>query len=753
MSKGGALPKGFTEQKQILKEIPKPKTKKVEKTEYIKKSWWQKKLEEAVPKPKLELLKEKEGKGDWGGWYDFLGLEDPKIKEKEQKKRVDKVLESLRSNWELYLMWPDGLLRVWFEAEGCFAERDPYKRSYFTNFFNLREKPEGRKALLFWLRTLQFDKPFGGFSLTGEGVVINPEGTKVESRSYTEDKAKLIEEDDIDSGKLIKQIRKVDYDKTDPTVFDFHVIFTVILFWKSAMNAEIEGKKVKNKEVQKVIREKQNGNKFHDTVRRTFLNEYKEVKKIKMPKLNINPTLMQLYNAWKMTKVDGFFNMSRTGVGKSLAGILSTIITKSKYTLVICSNAIIDQWKDQILQVLPDAEISKGKTPHEYINGKPNYHIINYNKFSIKDVNTTIKKLKNQAFDFIILDETQNLKIRDELKISQRRKSVENLLTKLSILNKIKILCLSATPVINNVKEGKSMIQLLAHNDKKVLDALTKFSDSNTIRSASKVFALFLPYCIRFMEKYDIKEIGKLANGSYKTIDVDSYFPEGTSINDVEKMTWLNFEQVALQGKLPEIIKRIKGKTVIYTEYVTGMVNKLQKSINEAGYSTAIFTGSDKSGKDPFLANNADVLICSSALSEGFDGLQKVAGTIIFASLPWTYAKFEQVIGRLVRKGRKKNKKGKNTSVSIHIILARLKEFNGKKAYEYDRKIKYERLLAKNQTARCVTDGRLPDKIQLPKAPKLRKAIIEMMVKTGHSLILTRSEARKFKPRKTRAEY
>lgn len=39
MSKGGALPKGFTEQKQILKEIPKPKTKKVEKTEYIKKSW------------------------------------------------------------------------------------------------------------------------------------------------------------------------------------------------------------------------------------------------------------------------------------------------------------------------------------------------------------------------------------------------------------------------------------------------------------------------------------------------------------------------------------------------------------------------------------------------------------------------------------------------------------------------------------------------------------------------------------------
>jgi len=797
------LPKGFGKG-DLNTELPKKarKARKDEKTQYIDELWWEKHYTEILKKkrgtPITKALKEleknwkskyskysnkkidsffkkrdlyvvtKEDKkflkvfckelrekaksrvkkpvveGEWdtkGKWYGFLGTED---KTEEDKKRILKVIKKINDHWLFYKRWSDGSVFRWFDAEGCFKDRDPFRRSFFTNFFDLRKTPQGRKALMYWARTENFERSFGGMSLTQEGIIVNPEGKKIDTQtliSKSKEKVNLTEVDDIDTKKLLKEIRKINYDDTDPKTFDLHVKITNRFFWKSAVGKET---RLRNSEVIKIQKEKLNGNRFHDTVIKTFLSEYDQVKKIKTPdgwNPKIKPTLMQFYNAWIMTQLDGFFNMSGSGRGKTIAGILSAMVIKSKYTLIICSNSIVEQWKGQILECCPNALISIGKEPHRFVKGVANYHVINYDKFSLKDVGTTISKIKQQPIDFLILDEAQNIKVRDDDKKSLRRFAVDNMVTKLvknciklAKLKNLKVLCLSATPVINNIKEGKSMLELVGHNDPAILKALENVGESSTVRNASNLHTLFLPYCIRFMGNLNIEVIGLKEED---LIEVTSYLPEGCTFKDVEKMSWLNFEQIALDGKCSEIIKRVRGKTIIYCEFVTGIVDKLKKRLEEKGFSVGVYTGSEKSGREPFLNNGRDVLICSSALSEGFDGLQKVSGNIIFGSYPFTYAKFEQVIGRLIRKGRTKSKGAKKARVRVHLIMAKIKQRGGTKAFEYDLKVKWNRLQFKNQTARCVTDGENPDKIKLPIAPAIRKSMLELMVEKQHSLLPT----------------
>lgn len=669
-------------------------------------------------------------KGKWKGWGDFLGTgaESALEKRKRQKDKIDRILKDLQTNWKFYSRWTDGLMRNWFDNEGLFDVKDPYIRSFFTNFIDLRKTVEGRKAIMYWLKTHQFSKPYGIFSLGQQGTVLNPNATQLESKRYRTSSGTrrrlLLEEDKIDAKKVIAEIRKVT-DFKDPRTRELHVTFTKQLLWKASFAKETS-------EIKKIKAEKMNGNKFHDDVIKGFLDEYKQVKSVKLPSdfnPKLKPSLMQMYNAWKMTKVNGFFNLSRTGVGKTLAAILPSRLCESKYTLVIAPNNIVredqyneSQWKKQILQAFKNSFVSIGKVPHTRKRDVYNYHLINYDKFSQKDITALLRGLTAHNWDFVVIDETQNVKIRDEKIISQRREAVDALLKRIRRRNpKLKVVCLTATPVINNIKEGKSLLQMITGR------RMTEIGDATTVRNASRLHANFLPYSIRFMQEYNIKEIGRNSPIVCKA-QIDPSIP----IEDIEKMSWLSFEHIAMKAKIPEIIKRIKGKTIIYTEYVTGIVEELVDAVSKAGYSVGVYTGTDKSGKQGFIYGDTQVLIGSSAVSEGVDELQKVCSNLIFGSLPWTHARFEQVIGRIVRR------KQKNKQVSVHVLLATI---NG---YEYDQKIKFNRLEFKYQMARCVTEGTLPDKLKLPRS-KLRQEIIAAMVKQRRSGILTRVQAKSLK--------
>ena len=90
-------------------------------------------------------------------------------------------------------------------------------------------------------------------------------------------------------------------------------------------------------------------------------------------------------------------------------------------------------------------------------------------------------------------------------------------------------------------------------------------------------------------------------------------------------------------------------------------------------------------------------MIASSPLAIGVDGLQTVCNKLIINSLPWTNARYQQLVGRLVRYGQKMK------SVSTIIIRASIKY--GDKKFDYDAR-RWKRIENKRTLADCASNRR-----------------------------------------------
>ena len=186
-------------------------------------------------------------------------------------------------------------------------------------------------------------------------------------------------------------------------------------------------------------------------------------------------------------------------------------------------------------------------------------------------------------------------------------------------------------------------------------------------------------------------------------VDVEAERPTGTTLAELNSRP-LAIEQVLTEARIPEIIKRINGQTIIYTEYVgtaipkkPTILQKISEAVKEKGYSFGFYTGDDDTGLERFLQKKIQVLIASRPISTGVDGLQSVCTNLIFNTLPWTHALYVQIIGRIVRTGQAKNR------VDIHHIKASVGGYN------YD-DMKMNRLKFKRTLADCAVDGLLPEK-------------------------------------------
>jgi hypothetical protein len=113
-----------------------------------------------------------------------------------------------------------------------------------------------------------------------------------------------------------------------------------------------------------------------------------------------------------------------------------------------------------------------------------------------------------------------------------------------------------------------------------------------------------------------------------------------------------------------------------------------------------------------FCNGNAQVLIASRPIVVGKDGLQQVCDNIIINTLPWTNAQYQQLIGRIVRRGQIKD------TVKIHIIKARL---NG---YPYDERMKWNRIVYKRTLADCAVDGVMPVKNLATRTQAMKELIV-----------------------------
>jgi superfamily II DNA or RNA helicase len=390
--------------------------------------------------------------------------------------------------------------------------------------------------------------------------------------------------------------------------------------------------------------------------------------------------------AYKVTNLPYFGNFSGTGAGKTLSAILASRLIDSKVTVIVCPNDVVEQWKRNILDTFPTSKVTTGKDAFDiqYSKKEYQYAVLNYDKFSQEESPNFILKLSKEKIDFVILDEIHFTKIRNEEEISQRRKNLDGLMTGIRKKNpNVKVLGLSATPVLNNLREGRSLLELISG---KVYDDVAV---RPTIPNAVTLYEKLSTISIRELPRYSI-------DIDTHTIDVTAHRPADLSIRHL-KSNPLAIEKFLTDARIPEIIELIDGQTIIYTEYVEDIIQNLSTAVQDAGYTYALYTGFDRSGLTRFLDKKIQVLIASRPLSVGVDGLQHICNRLIINTLPWTNAQYQQLIGRLVRKGQIRD--------VVHVYLVKA-SIGG---YQYD-ELKWKRIQFKRTLADCAVDGRLPEK-------------------------------------------
>ncbi|AWU47131.1 ATPase [Sea otter poxvirus] len=145
-----------------------------------------------------------------------------------------------------------------------------------------------------------------------------------------------------------------------------------------------------------------------------------------------------------------------TGVGKTITTVfilkhLTDVYTTWTIMILVKKSLIDDPWKNTILQYAPEI------IPHcIFINyDDPNFH----NRFF-----TNIKTISSRHRIFVIIDECHNfisMSLTKESGITRPTKRVYNYLVKNIAQHNHKLLCLSATPLVNTSREFTMLINLL----------------------------------------------------------------------------------------------------------------------------------------------------------------------------------------------------------------------------------------------------------------------------------------------------
>lgn len=382
-----------------------------------------------------------------------------------------------------------------------------------------------------------------------------------------------------------------------------------------------------------------------------------------------------------------------------------------KNTLIICNNATVEGWTNSIHEYFSNNRIYTKKfldytDPKLYsvvdkydvnfVNGENNYLILNYETFQLEDGEYIVSELlKNNRIDYIILDEVQNVKQRDDDESTRR-----NVVSKLIIHSKEKnedllVMAMSATPVINNLTEPKKLIELLTgeiHNE---------LSTNESIINGVEMYKALTRYGLRYKPNYDISVNEEL-------VEIDGGHLSETIIR-IPRGAVVDFEKALIETKLDGIKDNIKKGTLIYTHYVTELSHLIGQYVKDLGFSIGYYTGEDKSGLRPFKEGKIDVLIGSAPIGTGVDGIQYVCNTLIPVCLPWTSSEYDQLVGRV-------NRQGSNFDhVNIYIPQVVIDVEDG--IWSWDKR-RHNIIKFKATLADLAVDGRVPKNL-LPSKTKL----------------------------------
>ena len=463
------------------------------------------------------------------------------------------------------------------------------------------------------------------------------------------------------------------------------------------------------------------GDKYFTLIKDMFFEEYNDVYKYEPPtgySFKFKPNLMQKLTVNRLLNNKNYGNWSGTGSGKTVSFIISSRELNSKLTLVIALNSTINQTCESIKEVYPDS-----LTFTEYEDGfvfdrtKNNYLVLNYEKFQHRNSEELYQSLtNNNQIDFIVIDEVHNAKQRDESDESIRRGVLKRLLGRIRETNtNVHTLAMSATPVINNLFEAKSLLQLLTGNE------YNEVKDRNTLSNAINMFQLISINGLRFMPIYDIS-INELTGHNMSNLNIDGTHLMDELLNKSER-NYIETEKLLLNDKLNSIKPYLKKGVIIYTYFTNGFVNVIEDYVRTLGFSVGFYTGDESiefrnNNLKLFKEGNLDILIGSKPIGTGVDGLQNVCDRMIILTLPWTDAEYTQLKGRIYRQGSIFN--------NVEIIIPQVKiELEDGNFWSWDVQrlnlIKNKRMLSD-----VVVDGVIPSK-KLPSPETMYKKAIESL--------------------------
>jgi superfamily II DNA or RNA helicase len=480
----------------------------------------------------------------------------------------------------------------------------------------------------------------------------------------------------------------------DEDIIESMVIDRINDLWELYMN---EGSKAVNKLLNA------HGGQYFTQIKRRFNAEKRAVNALKVPdgwsfrdaqgKL-CQPNLMQRRIAYLVQKERRIGNWSDVGAGKTLSAILAAYVVGAMVTLVITNNATVTQWESTILNAYP---VSFVCTELEETQNLPHdqhcFVVVNYEKFQLDHRRDYAEQLLALSPDFIVFDEVQLVKQRYiEEGESHRREVLRDLVDKAAEVNpSLYVLGMSATPVINNLTEAKGLLEIITGKDVAV-------GTLPTVNNALELHEHFVKSGPRYRPRYeDINDqdvppvIIKEARNDLLDGLIDA---QGSP---------LSMEQALLQAKLDLVRPYLTRGTMVYTYYIDGIIEPTKRYLEDMGLTMGLYTGGDKSGLELFLRGDVDVLLGSNTISTGLDGLQRVSNRLVALCLPWTFAEWKQLIGRLRRQGQTKQ---------VEVVVPQITlDYKGN-VWSWDQwrlaLIEYKQSLTD-----CVLDGKIPDAVRM----------------------------------------
>jgi hypothetical protein len=446
----------------------------------------------------------------------------------------------------------------------------------------------------------------------------------------------------------------------------------------------------------------------------TFMMEYKSVLNEKVGpdyKFEYPPSLMQKLMSYRIATNPYYGNWCGTGAGKTNAFLIASRRIDARVTVCVCPNAVVETIRKSILRVYPESTIIIPKSLDDitsYDRSKYNYVILNYEKFCQSYSPALVDKLVSlNQIDFLCFDEVHRAK-NDMSSINQN-------LTNLRVLGGeknpgMRVLGMTATPLINNLSEVRNLLELITGTSFEDIMP-TNLVTINNIHNAYKYLML---YGFRYVPDYKINCIEeKVDIDGTKELAEKLVGFENSEVGDIEgHMVQIKYEGIRYHIK--------KYRTIIYTQFIKNILPRIKEELRKNGITFREYTGEiDSVERDSIVSDFAqhkfDVILASSPITTGVDGLQKICDTIIILSLPWTNAEYVQLVGRINRQG------SEFGSVKIVVPQVKIKMNNGKE-WSWDDK-RFRIIKTKRTLSDAVVDGRFASIFSLNRSKLLRDAV------------------------------